>query len=79
MNSKERVIATLNRQPVDRTPIDCWLYHKYFLDKLAPVYGSREQFMDEYNILEFRKQKSSLSFLSAIHCTLKIEFRPKIR
>jgi uroporphyrinogen decarboxylase len=50
MNSKERVIATLERQPVDRTPIDCWLYHKYFLDKLEPVYGSREQFMDEFNI-----------------------------
>ncbi len=50
MNSKERVIATLERKPVDRTPIDCWLYHKHFLDKLEMVYGSREKFMDEYSI-----------------------------
>lgn len=50
MNSKARVIATLNRQPTDRTPLDCWLYHKYFLDLLEPVYGSREKFMDEYGI-----------------------------
>ena len=28
--------------------------------------------------LEFRKEKSSLSFSSALHCTLTIEFRPKI-
>lgn len=50
MNSKERVIAALKREPIDRTPLDCWLYHKDFLDLLAPVYGSREKFMDEYNI-----------------------------
>jgi uroporphyrinogen decarboxylase len=50
MNAKERVIATLRREPVDRTPLDCWLYHQYFLDKLEPVYGRREQFMDEFNI-----------------------------
>lgn len=50
MNAKERVLATLRRQPVDRTPLDCWLYHQYFLDKLEPVYGRREQFMDEFNI-----------------------------
>ena len=50
MNSKERVIATLNRQPVDRTPIDCWLYQKQFLERLETDYGSRDQFLDEFNI-----------------------------
>ncbi len=50
MNSKERVIATLKREPTDRTPVDCWLYHRYFLDKLEAVYGPREQFMDEFGI-----------------------------
>lgn len=50
MNSKERILATLNRQPVDRTPIDCWLYEKRFVDKLEAAYGSREQFLDKYNI-----------------------------
>ena len=24
MNSRERVLATLNRQPVDRLPVDLW-------------------------------------------------------
>ncbi len=33
MNSKERVLATLNRQPVDRTPLDCWLYQRQFVIK----------------------------------------------
>ena len=47
---KERVIATLNRQPVDRAPIDCWLYQKQFVEKLAAEYGPREQFLDEFNI-----------------------------
>jgi len=50
MNSKERVLATLKRQPTDRTPVDCWLYHRYFLDNLEAVYGSRETFMDEFGI-----------------------------
>ena len=50
MNGKERVLATLKREPADRTPIDCWLYHQDFLDRLAPVYGTREQFMDAFNI-----------------------------
>jgi uroporphyrinogen decarboxylase len=50
MNSKERVIATLNRQPVDRTPLDCWLYQKQFVEMLEAEYGSREQFLDEFNI-----------------------------
>ena len=31
MNSKERVLATIRRQPTDRTPIDCWLYQKHFV------------------------------------------------
>ena len=34
MNRKERVFATLNHQPTDRTPIDCWLYQKQFVEKL---------------------------------------------
>lgn len=50
MNSKERVLATLNRQPVDRTPLDCWLYQKQFVEMLEAEYGSREQFLDEFNI-----------------------------
>jgi uroporphyrinogen decarboxylase len=50
MNSKERVLATLGREPSDRTPIDCWLYHQDFLDKLEVEYGGRDQFMDEFGI-----------------------------
>ena len=50
MNSKERIKATLRREPVDRTPIDCWLYQKQFVEKLAAEYGSRERFLDEYNV-----------------------------
>lgn len=50
MNSRERVRATLQRQPVDRTPIDCWLYQRQFLEMLAAEYGSREQFLDEFNV-----------------------------
>ncbi len=50
MNSKERVLATLNRQPVDRTPLDCWLYQRQFLDMLQAEYGPREQFMDEFGL-----------------------------
>lgn len=50
MNRKERVLATLNRQPTDRTPLDCWLYQKQFVEQLAEGYGSRDQFLDEFNI-----------------------------
>ncbi len=50
MNGKERVLATLNRQPTDRTPLDCWLYQKQFVEKLAAEYGPREKFLDEFNI-----------------------------
>ena len=50
MNGKERVLATLHRRPADRTPIDCWLYQKQFVEKLATAYGPREQFLDEFNI-----------------------------
>lgn len=50
MNSKERVLATLRRQPTDRTPIDCWLYQKQFLERLEAEYGSRDKFWDEFNI-----------------------------
>lgn len=50
MNSKERVLATINRQPTDRTPLDCWLYQKQFVEKLEEEYGSRDKFLDEYNI-----------------------------
>lgn len=50
MNSRERVKATLLRQPTDRTPVDCWLYQKQFVEKLAADYGSREQFLDEFGI-----------------------------
>ncbi len=50
MNSKQRVLATLRRQSTDRTPIDCWLYQRQFLDRLEADYGTREQFLDEFNI-----------------------------
>ena len=50
MNGKERILATLNHEPTDRTPLDCWLYQRQFLDQLEAEYGSREQFMDEFNI-----------------------------
>ena len=50
MNSLERVMATINRQPVDRTPIDCWLYQKQFLEKLEAEYGPREKFMEEFGV-----------------------------
>lgn len=50
MDAKQRVLATLAHQPTDRTPIDCWLYQKQFVEKLAAEYGPREQFLDEFNI-----------------------------
>lgn len=50
MNGKERVLATINRQPTDRTPLDCWLYQRQFVDMLEDEYGPREQFMDEFHI-----------------------------
>jgi len=50
MNSKERVLATIAHQPTDRTPIDCWLYQKQFVENLEAEYGPREQFLDEFNI-----------------------------
>jgi hypothetical protein len=50
MNSKQRVLATLRRQTTDRTPIDCWLYQRQFLDRLEADYGTREQFLDEFGI-----------------------------
>ncbi len=50
MKGKERVLTAMKRQLIDRTPIDCWLYQRQFLDKLADEYGSREQFLDEFNI-----------------------------
>lgn len=50
MNSRDRVLATINRQPVDRTPIDCWLYQKQFLEKLEAEYGPREKFIEEFGI-----------------------------
>ena len=50
MNSKQRVLATLAHQPTDRTPIDCWLYQKYFVENLEREWGSRDQFWDEFGI-----------------------------
>lgn len=50
MNSKERVLATINRQPTDRTPLDCWLYQKQFVETLEAEYGPRETFLDDFNI-----------------------------
>ena len=50
MNSLERVMNTFNHKPVDRTPIDCWLYQKQFLEKLEAEYGPREKFMEEFGV-----------------------------
>jgi hypothetical protein len=50
MNSKERVLATIERQPTDRTPLDCWLYQKQFVEKLEAEYGPRQKFLDDLNI-----------------------------
>jgi len=50
MNSKERVLATLYRQPADRTPIDCWLYQRQFVENLEAEHGSRDMFLDEFNL-----------------------------
>jgi uroporphyrinogen decarboxylase len=50
MNGKERIVATIERRTTDRTPLDCWLAQKQFLEKLERDYGTREQFMDEFNI-----------------------------
>jgi hypothetical protein len=50
VNSKERVLATFRQEPTDRTPIDCWLYQKQFLELLAADYGPRDKFLDEFNI-----------------------------
>lgn len=50
MNARERVFATIHRQPTDRTPLDCMLYQKQFVELLAAEYGSRDQFLDEFNI-----------------------------
>lgn len=50
MNSRQRVLATLKRQPADRTPIDCWLYQKNFVQNLEAAWGTREQFWDEFGI-----------------------------
>ncbi len=50
MNSKERVLATMRHEPTDRTPIDCWLYQKQFVEKLEVDFGPRDRFWDEFNI-----------------------------
>lgn len=50
MNSKERVLATMRHEPTDRTPIDCWLYQKQFVEKLEADFGPRDRFWDEFNI-----------------------------
>jgi uroporphyrinogen decarboxylase len=50
MNGRERILATLARQPVDATPLDCWLSQKQFIEMLERDYGSRERFMDEFNV-----------------------------
>lgn len=50
MTSKERVLATLRHQLTDRTPIDCWLYQKYFVQKLENEWGTRDRFWDEFGI-----------------------------
>ncbi len=50
MNSKERVLACIQRQPIDRTPLDCWLYQRQFVEMLEADYGPRQQFMDEFGV-----------------------------
>lgn len=50
MNSKQRILATLRREATDRTPVDCWLYQKHFVQKLEAEWGSRDRFWDEFGI-----------------------------
>jgi uroporphyrinogen decarboxylase len=50
MNSRERVFACIERRPLDRTPLDCWLYQRQFVEMLEAEYGTREAFMDEFNL-----------------------------
>ena len=50
MDHKERIRNTLLRQPTDRTPVDCYLYQKQFVEMLAEAYGPREKFLDEFDI-----------------------------
>lgn len=50
MNARERILATINGEPTDRTPLDCMLYQKQFVEMLAEDYGTREEFLDEFNI-----------------------------
>jgi len=50
MNSKQRVLAALSHQPTDRTPIDCWLYQKQFVQKLEAEWGTRERFWGEFGV-----------------------------
>ena len=50
MNSKERVISTLNKEAVDRVPLDCWVYQKKLVQKMEEVYGTHDKFMEEFNI-----------------------------
>ena len=50
MNSKERILATLKHQDTDRTPLYCMLYQKQFVESLNAEYGTRDEFLDEFNI-----------------------------
>lgn len=50
MNSKERVLKAIRREPIDRVPLDCWLHEQRFCDRLNEDYGSVDKFMDEFNI-----------------------------
>ncbi len=47
MSGKERVLATINQLPVDRTPLDCWLYQKQFVEMLKTKYDSRDKFLNK--------------------------------
>jgi len=50
MNARDRITAAINGEPTDRTPLDCMLYQKQFVEMLADDYGSRDEFLDEFNI-----------------------------
>ena len=50
MNSKERVLCAIRREPIDRVPLDCWLHEKRFCKRLEEDYGPVDKFLDEFNI-----------------------------
>ncbi len=49
MTGRERVVATIERKPVDRIPIYGWV-RKNLEDELTKAFGSVEAFEDHYEL-----------------------------